>query len=109
MCDRNDVITEIFKAKGILIGSPTLNNGLLPSIMPILEDLKGLRFKNRVGAAFGSYGWSGESVKLIEENLEKARIKILQEGIRCKWQPTREELKKCIEFGKEFGAKLKAT
>ncbi len=106
--DRNDVLTEIFKAKGIIIGSPTLNNGLLPSIMPLLEDLKGLRFKNKVGAAFGSYGWSGESVKLIEEILEKARIKVLQKGMRCKWQPTQEELKQCIEFGREFGAKLKA-
>lgn len=105
--DRNDVLTEIFKAKGILIGSPALNNGLLPTIKPILEDLKGLRFKNKVGAAFGSYGWSGENVKLITENLEKARIKVLQEGIKFKFQPTIEELKKCTEFGEEFGAKLK--
>jgi flavorubredoxin len=107
--DRNDVLTEIFKTKGIIIGSPTLNNGLLPTIKPILEDLKGLKFKNKVGAAFGSYGWSGENVKLIEENLEKARIKKLQEGIKIKWQPTKEELEKCVEFGRNFAKSLRSS
>ena len=106
--DRNDVLTEIFKAKGIIIGSPTLNNGLLPTIKPILEDLKGLKFKNKVGAAFGSYGWSGECIKIIEENLEKAKVKKLQEGIKIKWQPTKEELDKCVEFGKDFAKCLKS-
>jgi flavorubredoxin len=109
ICDRNDVLTEIFKTKGILIGSPTLNNGLLPTIMPILEDLRGLKFKNKVGAAFGTYGWSGECVKIIEEILEKAKIKILQEGIKFKWQPTKEELEKCEEFGRSFAQKMKAV
>jgi flavorubredoxin len=108
VCDRNDVLTEVFKSKGILIGSPTLNNGLLPTIKPILEDLKGLKFRNKVGAAFGSYGWSGENVKLIEENLEKAKIKKLQEGIKVKWQPTKEELEKCVEFGRSFAKSLKS-
>jgi anaerobic nitric oxide reductase flavorubredoxin len=109
ICDRNDVLTEIFKTKGILIGSPTMNNGLLPTIMPVLEELKGLKFKNKVGAAFGTYGWSGESVRLIEEILEKAKIKILQEGIKFKWQPTKEELGKCTEFGRSFAQKMKAV
>ncbi|NJD76380.1 MAG: MBL fold metallo-hydrolase [Candidatus Methanoperedens sp.] len=107
VCDRNDVLTEVFKAGGILVGSPALNNGLLPTIKPILEDLKGLKFKNKVGAAFGSYGWSGENVKLIEENLEKAKIKILQEGIKFKWQPVKEELERCVEFGRNFAKGLK--
>jgi anaerobic nitric oxide reductase flavorubredoxin len=107
--DRNDVLTEIFKTKGILVGSPTMNNGLLPTITPILEELKGLKFKNKVGAAFGTYGWSGENVKLLEEILEKAKIKILQEGIKFKWQPTKEELGKCVEFGRSFAQKMKAV
>ena len=55
------MIAEIFKAKAVIVGSPTLNHGLLPTIMPILEDLRGLRFQNKIGAAFGTYGWSGES------------------------------------------------
>ena len=109
MSDRNDVLTEVFKTKGIIIGSPTLNNGLLPTIKPILEDLKGLKFKNKVGAAFGSYGWSGENVKLIEENLEKAKIKKLLDGIKVKWQPTKDELKMCVEFGRNFAKGLKSS
>ena len=108
VCDRNDVLTEIFKTKGIIIGSPALNNGLLPTIKPILEDLKGLKFKNKVGAAFGSFGWSGENVKLIEETLSKAKIQVLQEGIKFKWQPSKEELEKCVEFGSSFAQKLKS-
>ena len=109
VCDRNDVLTEIFKTKGIIIGSPALNSGLLPTIKPILEDLKGLKFKNKVGAAFGSFGWSGENVKLIEETLVKAKIQILQEGIKFKWQPSKEELEKCVEFGRSFAQKMKAV
>ncbi|NTV53271.1 MAG: MBL fold metallo-hydrolase, partial [Candidatus Firestonebacteria bacterium] len=80
--DRNDIITEIFKTKAVILGSPTLNNGLLPTIMPILEDLKGLKFKNKIGAAFGSYGWSGESVKLLEEILSAAKIPVAAPGVR---------------------------
>lgn len=107
--DRNDVLTEVFKAKGILLGCPTMNNGLLPSLMPILEDLKGLRFKNKVGAAFASYGWSGESLKQLEDKLESAKIKILQDGIKFKWQPTMEELDLCVEFGSDFAKKMKSS
>ena len=107
--DRNDVLTEVFKAKGILLGCPTMNNGLLPTLMPILEDLKGLRFKNKVGAAFASYGWSGESLKQLEDRLDDAKIKILQEGIKFKWQPTTEELAACVEFGSDFAKKMKSS
>ena len=97
--DRNDVITEIFKAKAVIIGSPTFNQGLLPTITPILEDLKGLKFQNKIGAAFGCYGWSGESVKIIEEHLAQSRIPTVAEGVRAKWQPKAEELAKCRELG----------
>jgi len=58
--DRNDVVTKIFEAKAVIVGSPTVNRGLLPTIMPIMEELRGLRFKNKIGAAFASVGWSGE-------------------------------------------------
>jgi flavorubredoxin len=104
--DRNDVLTEIFKAGAVVIGSPTLNRGLLPSITPILEDLKGLRFKNKIGAAFGSYGWSGESVKQIEEHLAKCQIPVAAPGVLAKWQPTGEDMEKCRKMGAEIAAKL---
>jgi len=99
--DRNDVITEVFKAKAIVIGSPTLNRGPLPTMAPILEDLKGLRFKNKIGAAFGSYGWSGEAVKILEEHLNGCKIPVAAPGVLAKWQPTAEDLARCKELGQK--------
>jgi flavorubredoxin len=104
--DKNDVITEIFKAKGILLGSSTVNNGILASLSELIEDLIGLKFINKVGAAFGSYGWSGESPKILEENLTKAKIKILQEPIKVKYMPDEGELEQCIKFGRDFAEKM---
>jgi anaerobic nitric oxide reductase flavorubredoxin len=106
--DRNDVLAEVFKAKGILLGSSTVNNGLLTSLMPLIEDLMGLKFINRVGAAFGSFGWSGESTKLLAEYLTKAKIKVMQEGLKIKYMPDEQELEECIKFGKEFAEKMLA-
>ncbi len=105
--DRNDVLTEIFKAKGIAIGSPSLNNGLLPSMAPVLEDIKGLKFQNKVAAAFGSYGWSGECVKLIEEHMAKCKIPLAAPGVRAKWQPTAEDLQNCRKLGVQLAEAIK--
>jgi len=105
--DRNDVLVEVFRARTILVGSSTINNGVLPTIMPVLTDIKGLKFKNKIGAAFGSYGWSGEAVKIIEEHLGQAGIPIVREGIRFKWQPRSEELEECRSFGREIAEATK--
>ncbi|MFC1940553.1 flavodoxin domain-containing protein [Chloroflexota bacterium] len=105
--DRNDVITEVFKAKAIIVGSPTFNQGVLPTISPILEDLKGLKFQNKVGAAFGSYGWSGESVKIIEEHLSSCKVQLVAEGVRAKWQPKSDDLVKCEELGQKVAQSIK--
>jgi anaerobic nitric oxide reductase flavorubredoxin len=105
--DRNDVLTEVFKARTVLVGSSTINNGVLPTIMPVMTDIKGLKFKNKIGAAFGSYGWSGEAVKMIEEHLVSSGIPIIRDGIRFKWQPRPEELDACREFGREIAQATK--
>ncbi|MDD5532850.1 MAG: flavodoxin domain-containing protein, partial [Syntrophales bacterium] len=107
--DRNDVITEIFKSRAVVIGSPTLNQGLLPTIAPILEDIRGLRFQNKIGAAFGTYGWSGESVKLIEEHLTRCKIPVVCPGVRAKWQPKPADLENCEKMGREIAAAVKST
>ncbi len=101
--DRNDVITEIFRAKAVMIGSPTLNQGLLPTIAPILADMSGLKFQNKIGAAFGTYGWSGECVKIIEEHFQKCRIPVAAPGVRAKWQPSPADLEKCRDLGIKVG------
>lgn len=107
--DRNDVITEVFKAKAVIIGSPTVNRGYLPTLAPIMEDLRGLRFKNKIGAAFGAYGWSGEAVKLIEEHLNGVGIPVAAPGVRAKWQPNVDELAACVELGREVGQAVKQS
>jgi len=105
--DRNDVIAEVFRSKAVIVGSPTFNQGILPTITPILEDLKGLKFQNKIGAAFGSYGWSGESVRLIEEHLARCKIPVVAEGVRAKWQPKPEELILCRELGGKVARAVK--
>jgi anaerobic nitric oxide reductase flavorubredoxin len=99
--DRNDVNTEIFKARAVILGSPTFNQGLLPTIRPMLEDLKGLKFQNKIGAAFGTYGWSGESVSILEEYLKTCKIPLAAEGVKAKWQPKEDDLARCKELGKK--------
>ena len=102
--DRNDIITEVFKSRAIIVGSPTLNNGVLPTLTPILEDLRGLKFQNKIGAAFGSYGWSGEGVKLIEEHLTRCNIRVVAPGVRAKWQPRAGDLAECKKLGRLVAA-----
>jgi len=107
--DRGDIIKELLEAKGILIGSSTINNGVLPTMAPFLEELQGLRPRNKVAAAFGSYGWGGGAVKTIEEKLEKAGMEIVAPALTVKWVPDKSEIQKCFEFGKEFAKKVTKT
>jgi flavorubredoxin len=74
--DRGDIIGDLLEAKGILVGSSTINNGMLPTLAPLLEDLKGLKPRGKIAAAFGSYGWAGGSAKVIEESLRQAGMEI---------------------------------
>lgn len=104
--DKNDVITELFKSKGILFGSSTVNKSIMHATAGILEMIKGIGFKNKKSAAFGSYGWSGESVAVIEQKLKDAKLEIVQEGIKVLWNPDEDAIEKCIEFGKNFAEKL---
>lgn len=104
--DKNDIIAEVFKSKAILIGSCTINNGILSSTAAILEMIKGLRFKEKKAAAFGSYGWGGESVKIITEELKKSGFELINDGIREQWKPDKEGLERCREYGKSIAAKI---
>ena len=105
--DKNDIITDIFKSKAILVGSPTIGKGILSSVAEIMEMIKGLRFKNKRAAAFGCYGWSGESIKVLTEHLEKSGFSIINDGIRAMWNPDDESIAKCVEFGKKIAEIIK--
>ncbi|MCP4050462.1 MAG: anaerobic nitric oxide reductase flavorubredoxin [bacterium] len=100
--DKNDIVTEVFKSKCILAGSPTINNGILVSIAGILEIIKGLKFKNKKAAAFGCYGWSGESVPVLTETLDKAGFLVIDDGLKAIWNPDNDSIKKCMVFGEKI-------
>ena len=105
--DKNDVITEIFKSKLILMGAPTVNNGYLHSLGGLLEMVKGLKFKNKKAAAFGSYGWSGEAVKQLSGHLKEAGFTVVNDGLRQLWVPDEEKLQECISYGRDIGRSAK--
>ena len=100
--DKNDIITEVFKSKMILVGSSTINSGILTATAGILEMIKGMKFTNKKAAAFGSYGWSGEAVKIITEQLKEAKFDVVNDGIRELWNPDEEALERCREFGRNL-------
>lgn len=105
--DTNDVVTEIFKSKALIIGSPTINRGVLRSISALMEMVKGLKFQNKKGAAFGCYGWSGESVKLINGMLEDAGFELIDaEGLKMLWNPDEEAIAAAVRFGGKIGAAM---
>ncbi len=106
LMDKNDVITEIFKSKAILVGSSTINKGILSSMAAVLEMVKGLKLKNKKGAAFGSYGWSGESVPLLEELLEESGIELASAGIKELWNPDEDAMARCVDYGETLGKTL---
>lgn len=102
--DKNDVMTEIFKSKSILVGSPTINRGILTSIAGFCEELRGLGFKNKKAGVFGCYGWSGESPTLLADLVQKAGFELKRDGLKALWNPDSDTLSKCVEFGRQFAA-----
>jgi len=104
--DRGDIIKALLAAKGILAGSSTINNGILPTVAPFLEEMQGLKPQRKLAAAFGSYGWGGGAVKVIEEALKKAGMEIAAPALTVKWVPDESELQKCYEFGRRFAKEI---
>ncbi len=100
---RSDIMTEMLDAKAIVVGSPTLNNGLFPTLADFLTYMKGLKPKGKIGAAFGSYGWSGEAVKLLEKELTEMNVDIVEPGLRVQYVPGNDALGTCTDFGRKIG------
>ena len=105
--DKNDILTELFQSKAVLVGSPTINYGYSFAIAGLLEMVKGLKFKKKKAAAFGSYGWSGEAPKQIAAHLAEAGFEVVDEGIKLLWVPDEDGLKQCVEYGKRFADAVK--
>lgn len=97
--DENDVITEVFKSKAVIIGSPTIARSILHSVAGFIQLMKGLRFKGKKAAAFGCYGWSGESVKVLNELMVDAGFEVAVEGHKNLWNPDSDAQKVAVGFG----------
>jgi len=104
---RSDIITEVLDAGALVVGSSTLNNLMLPRMADLLHYMKGLRPSTKIGAAFGSYGWSGEAVKLINTLMEEMRFTVIDPGINVQYVPAHDDLRKCVELGRKVAKALK--
>lgn len=103
---RSDVATEILEAGALLVGSPTLNNQMLPTVADVLTYLRGLKPQNLIGTAFGAYGWSGEAVGQITAILEDMKVEMAADPIKVQYASTEEELATCYEAGRKIGDRL---
>ena len=102
---RSDIMTDVLDAKAVVIGSPTLNNNLFPTISDFLTYLEGLKPLNKIGSAFGSYGWSGEAPKMIKKALEKMKFDIV-EPVRHQYIPDGNALEASFELGRAVGCAI---
>ena len=98
--DDNDLITEVFKSKTVVVGSPTVSNSVLHSTAGIIHLMKELKFRNKKAAAFGCYGWSGEGVKVLYELLTGAGFTLIGDGMRNLWNPDAAAQQAAVEYGK---------
>jgi len=103
---RSDIIEEMLEAKGILLGSPTLNNGMFPTMGDFLTYMRGLRPKGKVFGLFGSHGWGGGAIKEMRKNLEESKFEVWEKELGIQYLPDAEELKSAVQFGREFAKKV---
>lgn len=104
---RSDIITEVLDARAVILGSPTLNNNIMPAMADIITYMKGLRPKNKLAAAFGSFGWSGEAVKHLTGHLTDIGLTLIGEGVRIKNVPDHPALAQCKELGREIARAMR--
>jgi len=104
--DRSDVATEILDAGAIVLGSPVINSALFPSLGDILFYLKGLKKKNLIGAAFGSYGWASTPIDELTKHLQDMKVEVVSPALKVNFVPTEKDLKAALELGKTVSAKL---
>ena len=104
---RSDVAVELLDAGALLVGSPTLNNNMFPTVADVLTYVKGLRPRGLIGAAFGSYGWGGQAVGQIEDILRDMKVDLAADGLKTKYVPDAAALRECRDLGVKIAGKLK--
>jgi flavorubredoxin len=93
-------------ADGLVFGTPTINGDAVKPIWDLLSSLAVVNLKGKLGGVFGSYGWTGEGVKMVEDRLRGLKLRVPMAGIRVKLIPTDEEIDQCREFGHELAQEL---
>jgi len=106
--DNTDVVTEILETKAVVVGSPTLNNQMFPTVSSFLTYITGLKPKGKLWSFFGSYGWGGGAVRDMVEMANKAGFDVNESNVQVKYVPDKEDLKKCFDFGQQIAQKIKA-
>ena len=96
-------MTEVLDARAVIVGSCTINNQMFPSVADFLTYMKGLKPQNKIGASFGSYGWSGEAVKLINKELEAMNFDLIDSGVRVQYVPDQDGKDACFELCRKIG------
>ncbi len=105
---RSDIMTDVLDAAAVVVGSPTLNNQMFPTVADILVYMKGLKPVNKIGGAFGSYGWSGEAVKQVASELAAMKFSMIEAGPRLQYVPDYKGIEACIAYGKQIGEAVNA-
>ncbi|EGO62870.1 FprA family A-type flavoprotein [Acetonema longum] len=105
LSDRSSVLKEVLEARGVIVGSSTLNNGMLPNIGALMLYMKGLRPAGKLAAAFGAYGWAGGAQAALEEMMQQAGMQV-EPGLAIKWIPDPAEIQRCYQMGYDFAQKV---
>jgi flavorubredoxin len=101
-----DVLAKVGKAKGLVLGSPTIVNDMVPPVAAVLSGLNPTINKGLVAGAFGSYGWSGEAANNIQARFEQLKFKTPVPALRIMFKPSEEQYAQAVQFGKDFAAAL---
>lgn len=105
--DLTDMTTEVLDAAGIAVGTPTLNNGMMPKVAALLTYIMGLKPTGKVGFAFGSHGWSGGGAAQASGMLDRTKVELLRDPITCAYRPTEDMIEECRRAGESLAAKAR--
>jgi len=108
-CHRSDVAAEILQAGGLIVGTPTINNTMFPTVADMLAYLKGLAPRGLIGAAFGSYGWNTEGQKQLAQAMADMNVQLVSEPLCVRYVPDQQALGRCRELGRQIASRLEES
>ena len=106
--DNTEALTEILDAKAVVVGSPTINNQMFPTLAAFMNYVTGLKPRNKVWCFFGSYGWGRGAVRSMTEIAKNAGFEVREPGLEVKYVPDKDDLTQCFELGRQIATQVKA-